>query len=42
MTKLTTANGGATRLEQVDVVLILKGVDLLGGKTGVGEHAVLL
>ena len=39
--KLTAANRGTTRLEQVHVVLILKGVDLLGGETGVGEHAVL-
>jgi hypothetical protein len=38
---LTAADGCSAGLEQVDVVLVLEGVDLLGRQTGVGEHAVL-
>lgn len=39
---LTAADGCSTGLEQVDVVLVLQGVHLLRGQTGVGEHAVLM
>lgn len=38
---LTAADGGSAGLEQVDMVLVLEGVHLLGGKTSVGEHSIL-
>lgn len=38
---LTATDGGSTGLEQINVVLVLESVDLLGGKASVGEHAVL-
>lgn len=38
---LTAADGGTAGLEEVDVVLVLESVNLLGGKTGVREHAIL-
>lgn len=39
--ELTATDGSSAGLEQVDVVLFLQGLDLLGGQTGVGEHSVL-
>lgn len=39
--KLTATDGGTARLEQIDMVLVLQSVDLLGSKASVGEHAVL-
>lgn len=38
---LTATDGCPAGLEQVNVVLVLESMDLLGRKTGVGEHAVL-
>lgn len=38
---LTAADGCSARLEQVDVILVLQGIDLLRGEAGVGEHAIL-
>lgn len=39
--KLTATNGCPARLEQVDVVLVLESVNLLGSESSVGKHSVL-
>ena len=39
---LTAGNGSSGGLKHVDMVFFLDKIDLGGGKTDVGEHAVLL
>lgn len=38
---LTTGNGSSGGLKHVDVVFFLDEIDLSGGETDVGEHAIL-
>lgn len=38
---LTTGNGSSGGLKHVDVVFFLDKIDLSGGETDVGEHAIL-